>query len=38
MEELVFKFLEKEDIDDIYDLTCEVYEGIENKEIFSQDS
>ena len=38
MEELVFKFLEKKDIDDIYDLTSEVYEGIENKEIFSQDS
>lgn len=38
MEELVFKFLDKKDIDDIYDLTSEVYEGIENKEIFSQDS
>ena len=38
MEELVFKFLEKNDIDDIYELTSEVYEGIENKEIFSHDS
>lgn len=38
MEELVFKFLYKKDIDDIYELTSEVYEGIENKEIFSHDS
>ena len=38
MEELVFKFLGKKDIDDIYNLTSEVYEGIENKEIFSHDS
>ena len=38
MEELVFKFLDKKDIDDIYELTSEVYEGIENKEIFSHDS
>lgn len=38
MEELIFKFLGKEDIDDIYELTSEVYEGIENKEIFSHDS
>ena len=35
MEELVFKFLEKKDIDDIYDLTSEVYEGIENKSVIT---
>lgn len=38
MKKLIFKFLEKEDIDEIYELTSEVYEGIENKEIFSHDS
>lgn len=38
MEELIFKFLGKEDIDEIYELTSEVYEGIENKEIFSHDT
>ena len=38
MDNLVFKFLDKENIDEIYNLTTEVYEGIENKEIFSHDS
>lgn len=38
MKKLIFKFLEKEHIDEIYKLTSEVYEGIENKEIFSHDS
>ena len=38
MKKLIFKFLGKEHIDEIYELTSEVYEGIENKEIFSHDS
>ncbi|NMW84832.1 GNAT family N-acetyltransferase [Peptoniphilus sp. AGMB00490] len=38
MEKLTFKFLGKKHIDKIYELTSEVYEGIENKEIFSHDS
>lgn len=38
MKKLIFKFLEKEHIDEIYELTSEVYSGIENKEIFSHDS
>lgn len=38
MKKLIFKFLEKEHIDEIYELTSEVYRGIENKEIFSHDS
>lgn len=38
MKKLIFKFLDKEHIDEIYDLTSRVYEGLDNKEIFSQDS
>ncbi len=34
MKKLIFKFLEKEHIDEIYELTSEVYSGIENKEFF----